>query len=112
MLVPAAPSSPASPQRGLLVAVVRIDFGCGGPRVCTPELRPFFGAHLEIRAVTRPLRLTVVSDATGRVSLSLRSGLYIVVPRAKDARAPEPVKVRVRAGQTTRIRLVYLRPRM
>jgi hypothetical protein len=112
LLVPAASASATSPPRGVLVALLRLEVGCGGPQVCTSEPQPFPGAHLEIRAVSRPLKLTVVSDETGRVSLRLRTGLYIVLPQAENAKAPKPVQVRVRAGRTTRIRLVYLRPKM
>jgi hypothetical protein len=112
LLAPVAATSANSAPRGFLVALVRLDVGCGGPRVCTSVPQPFPGAHLEIRAVGRTLTLTVVSDTTGRVSLRLRSGLYVVVPKSENAKAPEAVRVRVRAGQTTRIRLVYQRPKM
>jgi hypothetical protein len=112
LLVPAASASAASPPRGLLVALLRLDIGCGGPRVCRPAPTPFAGAHLQIRAVDGPLRLNAVADGTGKVSLRLRSGLYLLVPRALDALAPKPVRVRVRPGQTTRVQLVFLRPRM
>jgi hypothetical protein len=106
-------SASATPtSRGALVVLLRLDSGCGGPRICIPELLPYAGAHLEIRAVGRPVKLTVVSDRTGRVSLGLRVGLWRVVPQSADALAPRPVQVRVAAGRTTQIRLVYLRPKM
>jgi hypothetical protein len=112
LLVPAASVSAAVPARGVLVALLRLDVGCGGPRVCTPRVVPFAGGHVQIRALDRPLTVNAVSDGTGKVSLRLRSGLYLLVPRALDALAPKPVRVRVRPAQTTRVRLVYLRPRM
>jgi hypothetical protein len=112
LLVPAASVSAASSPKGVLVVLLRLDVGCGGPRICTPQLMPYAGGNVEIRAVGRPLKLARVSDDAGRVSLGLRTGLYTVVPHATDALAPKPVQVRVRAGLTTRIRLVLQRPKM
>jgi hypothetical protein len=108
----AVSASATSPLRGRLVVLVRLDTGCGGPGVCTPQLTPFSGAHLKIRAVAKPMGLSVVSNQAGSVSVRLDGGLYVVVPQDENAKAPDPVRVRVRSGQTTRIRLVYERQKM
>ena len=103
-------AAPAPEAAGLLTGETQISFGCPGPvREGVPGCNPWHPlrrARFAVAPSDGDTPLVVVSTASGRFSVSLPAGHYVVTPLAQPAQHTNGGKrliVQVRAGRTTRI---------
>ena len=103
---------------GFLGGLTQITYGCPGPQLVGQQCERW-SVFAQARFVLRrnrangtPIptsRRVVVSDRNGRFTLTLTAGNYTISPLAQQhTKGGRSLTARVRAGQTTRIKVRFL----